>query len=183
MNKLLSGIFIAVTMFLGSVSSGHAATKEWLDYSTQQTLQLFKAEIPGATDLLSKSSGVLVYPSILKAGLGWGGEYGEGAMITRGNAAPTAYYNIISLSFGFQFGIQSKSMLICFLTDDALKRFQNSSGWKAGVDGSITVIGVGANIGLDTEQVSNPIVAVVFDQKGLMYNLTLEGSKISQIFK
>lgn len=183
MNKFIVGILVAFSMFLGTVSTSQAATKEWLDYSSQQTLQVFKAEIPGASDLLSKSSGVLVFPNVLKAGLGWGGEYGEGALITKGNAAPQAYYNIVSVSFGFQFGIQAKSMLICFLTDDALKEFQNSGGWKAGVDASIAVIGVGANVGIDTQTVTSPVVAVVFDQKGLMYNLSLEGSKISRIFK
>jgi lipid-binding SYLF domain-containing protein len=183
MNKLIAGVLIAFSMFFGTISTSQAATKEWLDYSSQQTLQIFKAEIPGASDLLAKSSGVLVFPSILKAGLGWGGEYGEGALITRGNAAPQAYYNLISVSFGFQFGIQSKSVLICFMTDEALKDFQNTSGWKAGVDASIAVIGVGANVGLDTQTLSSPVVAVVFDQKGLMYNLSLEGSKISRIIR
>lgn len=163
--------------------NANAATKDYLDYSAQHTLSLFSQQIPGGSDLLAKGAGVLVFPSVIKAGIGWGGEYGEGALIEKGSAIPSSYYNIVGLSFGFQFGIQVKSVVIVFLTDKSLQDFKNSSGWKAGVDGSIAVIAVGVGASIDTQQLNSPIVAVVFDQRGLMYSLTLTGDKISRIYK
>jgi len=68
-----------------------------------------------------------------------------------------------------------------FMTDTALAKFQRTDGWKVGVDGSITIIAVGAGGAVDTNSISSPLVGFIFDQKGLMYNLTLEGSKITRI--
>lgn len=163
--------------------NANAATKDYLDYSTQHTLSLFTQQIPGGTDLLAKGAGVLVFPSVVKAGIGWGGEYGEGALIEKGSSIPSSYYNIIGLSVGFQFGIQVKSVMLVFLTDKALQDFKNSSGWKVGVDGSVAIIAVGVGASIDTQRLDAPIVGIVFDQRGLMYNLTLEESKISRIWK
>ena len=97
----------------------------------------------------------------------------------RGRTA--GFYNIVSASIGFQFGAQARSVIIMFMTEAALAQFQRTDGWKVGVDGSITVIAVGAGGAIDTNSVTSPIVGFIFDQKGLMYNLTLEGSKITRI--
>jgi len=184
LHKLLMVFAVALFATMGlQPQPASAASKDFLDYSTQHALGLFTQEIPGAQDLLSKGSGVLVFPRVLKAGLGWGGEYGEGALIEKGQSIPSSYFNILGLSFGFQFGIQEKTVIIVFLTDKALQDFKNSAGWKVGVDGSIAVIAVGVGASIDTAQLNSPIVSVVFDQRGLMYNLTLEGSKISRIMK
>ncbi len=56
-------------------------------------------------------------------------------------------------------------------------------GWKVGVDGSVAIIAVGAGCAVDTNTIHSPIVGFIFDQRGLMYNLTLEGSKISRIYR
>ncbi len=117
----------------------------------------------------------------MKAGFGFGGEYGEGALLVRGR--PAAYYNSVSASFGFQLGAQARSVIIMFMTPEALDAFTYKNGWKIGVDGSVAVIAVGAGAAVDTNTIANPVVAFIFDQKGLMYNLTLEGSKISRIYR
>jgi len=142
-------------------------------------LEQFNKEIPGAEDFIKKAKGVLIFPQVIKAGFGIGGEYGEGVLQVAGKTVD--YYSTMAASIGFQFGAQAKSIILVFTKADALKAFRNSDGWKAGVDGSVALISLGMGDSLDTINVKDPIVAFVFGQKGLMYNLTLEGSKFSKL--
>jgi lipid-binding SYLF domain-containing protein len=122
----------------------------------------------------------LVFPTVIKAGFGVGGEYGEGAMRVGGRTV--AFYNVLSASIGFQLGAQARSVIIMFMTPQALGNFQRIDGWRVGVDGSVVLIAVGAGGSIDTDKITNPVVGFILDSKGLMYNLTLEGSKISRIY-
>jgi lipid-binding SYLF domain-containing protein len=67
------------------------------------------------------------------------------------------------------------------MTPRALAGFNNKAGWKVGVDGSVTLITLGADASIDTDKITSPVIGFVLDAKGLMYNLTLEGSKITRI--
>jgi len=154
-----------------------AATE--INADANATLQSFVAQNPSARELGRKAAGILVFPSVIKAGIGLGGEYGEGVLIIRGE--PAGYYNLVSASFGFQLGVQSRSVIIMFMTEEALAGFQNAYGWKVGVDGSIVVVTVGTGGSIDTDSLTSPVIAFILDPKGLMYNLSLEGSKISRI--
>ena len=100
--------------------------------------------LPGSGQGLSKAAEVLVFSSVIKAGLGIGGEYGEGALRIGGKTGE--YYNTAAASLGFQITAQSNSVLLVFPSRDALSDFRKSEGWKAGVDGSVAVVkwGVGA---------------------------------------
>ena len=92
-----------------------------------------------------------------------------------------AYYNTMAASIGFQIGAQMKSIVLVFMNQKALTEFRNSDGWEVGVDGSVALIEWGAGKDLNTMAISDPVVGFVFNNKGLMYNLNLEGSKITQI--
>jgi lipid-binding SYLF domain-containing protein len=142
-------------------------------------LENFEKEVKRGKEFLHSSKGVLCLPKVVKAGVGVGGEYGEGALRIGGKTVE--YYNIASASFGFQFGGQVKTVILVFMQDEALKKFRGSQGWKAGVDGSVALVKLGAGESLDTTKLKEPIVGFVLGQKGLMYNLTLEGSKFSKI--
>jgi lipid-binding SYLF domain-containing protein len=156
-----------------------ASSAEEINDAANATLHRFVEQNPSAEELGRKAAGVLVFPSVVKAGMLLGGQYGEGVLIVRGNAA--GYYNIISASLGFQLGVQSLSIIIVFVTEQALADFQRAYGWKVGIDGSIVVVTLGAAGSIDTDSLTSPIVAFVTDQEGLMYSLSLEGSKISRI--
>ena len=156
-----------------------AASGPEIDVEVQSTLSEFFTKVGFARALANRAVAILVFPTVVKAGFGIGGEYGEGALQIHGQTA--RYYSIISGSIGFQFGAQARSVIIMFMTDQALAQFQAMDGWKVGIDGSITIIAVGVGGALDTNNITSPIVGFIFDQKGLMYNLTLEGSKISRI--
>jgi lipid-binding SYLF domain-containing protein len=157
----------------------HAASGPEIEAQVRATLGRFFREVGSSRELANQAVAILVFPIVVKAGFGIGGEYGEGALHIRGRTA--GYYNIISGSIGFQFGAQARSVIIMFMTDSALAGFERTDGWKVGVDGSIAVITIGAGGAIDTNSISSPIIGFIFDQKGLMYNLTLEGSKITRI--
>lgn len=160
------------------MTSAHSLTA-----SVDATLHKFRGDTIGGGLLLKMSKGMLVFPSIVKVGvLGIGGQYGEGALVLSENKV-VDYYNLVSASFGFQLGAQAYSMIIAFLTDDALQSFRYSQGWKVGVDASVAVIKLGMGAKIDTENIKESVVAFVFDNEGLMYSLTLEGTKISRILK
>lgn len=156
-----------------------AASKDELDAHARQTVEDLYRASPAAKQLAGKSAGMLVFPNVFKAGFWVGAEYGEGALEVASKTA--GYYNLISASFGLQIGVQDKSVVLMFMTPEALNKFRASDGWKAGVDGSIAIVTVGAGKDFDTETLQKPIVGFVFNNKGLMANLTLEGSKISRI--
>ena len=177
---------IACTILMGlilicSTGMAFADTAKEIDVSVDVTLERFKKEIPGADSFIKKAKGALVFPSVIKAGFGIGGEYGEGALRVGGKTVE--YYSTMAASIGFQLGAQSKSIILVFTKDNALKHFRNSDGWKVGVDGSVALVSLGMGDSLDTTNVKDPIVAFIFGQKGLMYNLTLEGSKFSKIVR
>ena len=178
-NKFLSGIlgFILLSMF-ANVSYATPSAKE-IDLKVDSALAQLQAQVFDGKDLIHKAKAVLVFPQVIKGGIGIGAEYGTGAL--RINGKTVDYYNTISASVGFQLGGQVKSVFLFFMQDPALKEFRASEGWKAGVDGSIALISVGADGSIDTTKTDQPIIGFVLGQKGLMYNLTLEGSKYNKI--
>jgi lipid-binding SYLF domain-containing protein len=169
----------AVFALLVPPARTQAGSAAQIDAAVEGTLREFFRQIRGSQELVSKSAAVLVFPSVIKAGIGIGGEYGEGALLTRGRTLE--YYNTVSASIGFQFGAQARSVIIVFMTPEALASFRRVNGWKVGVDGSVALVTVGIGGSIDSTKIASPIVGFIFDGKGLMYNLTLEGSKISRI--
>ena len=169
-----------VVLCLGA-DVANAATAREIDVSVDVALENFEKDVAGSKPFLANAKGLLVFPKVIKAGVGFGGEYGEGALRIGGKTVD--YYNTLAGSFGLQFGAQAKTIVIVFLNEDALNGFRNSDGWKVGVDGSVAVITIGAGTSLDSSKLNEPIVGFVLDQKGLMYNLTLEGAKFSKMKK
>jgi lipid-binding SYLF domain-containing protein len=177
--RALSLALITMLAMVALPSRSEAASASEIDADVNAALTSFESQIRGARELASKAAGVLVFPSVVKAGIGLGGEYGEGLLIIRGR--PGGYYNLISGSFGFQLGVQTRTVIIMFMTEQALASFEGTYGWKVGVDGSVAIVTLGAGGAIDTESLTSPVLGFIVDPAGLMYNLTLEGSKISRI--
>jgi len=175
-----------VTALLGALAllpttTVHAASAAELDAEVAETIRIFKKDVKGADVFLSQAAGYLVFPRVIKVGIGVGAETGEGALVVDGRSA--SYFRTTSGSFGLQLGAQSKSMVIAFMTKESLAKFRGSSGWQVGVDGSVALIDLGAGKQINTGNIKDPVVGFIFGAKGLMYNLTLEGTKISRIKK
>jgi lipid-binding SYLF domain-containing protein len=177
--KALCFVLVSLSVSVAAPEKSKAASAAEIDADVRATADKFALQVRGARELAAKAEGVLVFPSVVKAGFGFGGEYGEGALLVRGR--PNTYYNIVSASFGFQIGVQSRSIIIMFMSRDALDQFDRTAGWKVGVDGSVVLVTLGADGSIDTNNLTSPVIGFVLDQKGLMYNLTLEGSKITRI--
>ncbi|MGD0531656.1 MAG: YSC84-related protein [Methyloceanibacter sp.] len=173
------GVALIAAAAIGFWAPIAEASAAKINADVRATLDQFFRQTPGAHELASSAAGVLVFPTVVKAGFGIGGEYGEGAMLSGGRTS--GYYNLVSASFGFQFGAQARTVIIMFMTPAALASFDRIAGWKVGVDGSVTLITLGAGAAIDTNQITSPVIGFVLDPTGLMYNLTLEGSKISRI--
>jgi len=156
-----------------------AHNRDELDARVREAIHELNQTSSTARELSAKARAMLVFPRVFKAGYGIGGEFGEGVLLTDGKI--TDYYNIASASVGLQLGIQRKSVVILFMTDDALRRFRESEGWKVGVDTSIAIVTVGIGGEIDTSTLQKHVIGFLFSNKGLMYNLTLEGSKISRV--
>ncbi len=175
-------VLIACLMVFAVPSSALADTAREIDVSVDVALEKFTKEVKGAGEFLQASKGVLVFPKVFKAGFFWlGGEYGEGGLRIDGKTAD--YYNMAAGSLGFQLGAQVKTVILVFLQQEALDNFRKSEGWKAGVDGSIAVADVGVGQAVDSNTFKQPIIGFIIDQKGLMYNLTLEGAKFTKMVK
>ncbi len=176
--RVLGSVLAALSPLLLAGAAAAASAKE-IDIRVDAALERFAEEVSGGKAFLKQAEGVLVLPRVIKAGFGIGGEYGEGALRIGGKTVD--YYSTAAASIGFQLGAQSKTILLVFLDKKALRDFRNSQGWEAGVDGSVALATIGAGGTLDTTNLRDPIVGFVFNNKGLMYNLTLEGSKFTRI--
>ena len=180
MNKLKKFSLLAM-LTLACSSVAIAASKVEIDANVEVALEKFYEESPAGKRLAEKSVAMLVFPRVVKAGVGVGGEYGEGALLVNGNTQ--AYYNVASASIGFQLGAQVKSQIIMFMEQEALDTFRSSDGWEAGVDGSVALVEFGAGGDINSNTAQSPIIGFIFSNKGLMYNLTFEGSKMTRIHR
>lgn len=177
MKPLLAVLCLATLV----ASPAFADSKVELDAKVQEARAELARHTSAGAELAAKARGVLVFPRVIKAGFGVGGEYGEGALLVGGKTV--GYYNIAAASIGLQLGAQARTEIILFMTADALAGFRDRQGWKAGVDGSVALATLGAGGTIDTETARKPIIGFIFSNKGLMYNLTFEGSKITKIDK
>ena len=164
-------------------NASQAATAQAIDAGADKALEQFRSQVKGSDELLRGAKGYLVFPEVIQAGIGIGGQYGEGVLRVGGRSM--AYYSIAAGSIGFQLGAQRKSILIVFLQNQALQSFRakarTDKAWSVGVDGSVTLLNLGAQASIDSATINQPIVGFVFGQAGLMYDLSLQGSKITRL--
>lgn len=158
----------------------NAAARAEIKIGVDSTLTRLYTQAAGSRELVTKAEGVLVFPRVLAAGFVVGGEYGRGELRTK--TSPGGYYNLASLSVGFQAGAQSKAMVILFMTKDSVEKFRaNRGGWNLGADASVALVKIGANGQIDTITATQSVQVIVLTNAGLMANLSLEGTKITPI--
>ena len=171
--------FAAVALLLSAVSFG--ATKAEIDERVHVAMHQFYELNPQHKDLVARAKGVLVFPRITKGGVGVGGQFGEGALRIDGKNVD--YYSIASASVGVTLGLAKRKEVILFMTQEALDKFVNSHGWTIGADTNVAVLSKGAGGSYDTQTLQRPILGFVFGEKGLIGDISLEGSKVTKIEK
>ncbi|MDA9109761.1 lipid-binding SYLF domain-containing protein [Woeseiaceae bacterium] len=150
------------------------ATAAEIDSDANIALGLLSTEIDDSTIYIDQAYGYLIFPRVVKVGMGVGIETGEGVLRVAGSSVD--YYRLSSGSLGFQVGAQAKAIVVAFMTEDVLNNFRNNPGWKVGVDGTVTIIDKGLGQSIDSDKILDPIIAFIFDSRGLMYSLTMEGT-------
>ena len=175
----LFGVLTAACTTTSSTGGDPAARRSSIDASVDSALSKLQAQVQGSSELMTKARGVLVFPSVVSAGLGVGGSYGQGALRVGGRSV--GYYSTTAASVGLLAGADSKAVFVLFMTQDALDKFQASKGWTAGADASVTMAKVGASATVDTQTAQQAIIGFALSNAGLMANLSLDGTKINKI--
>lgn len=163
----------------GFVTSAYAATAADLNTDASQALQNLYKSNANAKAVSEKAVAVLVFPNIVKAGLVFGGAYGEGVLQKSGKA--TSYYNTVTGSWGLQAGAQSYGYVVFLMNDKAVKYLEDTHGWEIGVGPTVVVVDEGVAKNFSTSTLKDDAYAFIFDQQGLMAGVSIEGSKITQI--
>ena len=169
----------ALVALFGSVAL--AVDTAAIDSGVSATLDKFYGLANRNKYLADNAAAVLVFPSITKAGIGVGGEHGDGALLQGGKTV--GYYSISGASIGLTFGVSRHSEVILFQTPQARDKFVSGKDWSIGADASVAVVKKGAGGNYDNETLSKPVLAFVFAEKGLMGDASLAGAKISKIAK
>jgi lipid-binding SYLF domain-containing protein len=145
----------------------------------EEALHQLEAREPRSRLYARHARAVLVFPAIFKAGFVFGGESGDGVLFIDGHAA--GFYNLSGGTFGFQAGAEKFSYALFFMNDSALRNLRRSSGFAAGTGPSIAIINTGVAAEANSTTMTKDIYAFPFSEKGLMADLTLQGTKISHI--
>jgi lipid-binding SYLF domain-containing protein len=169
---------LAILGLLASAPS-FAATKAELNASAKKALTHFYTLGSMNKELAGKAAGILIFPSVTKAGAGVAGEYGEGVLQVKGKTVD--YYSVTSASVGVTLGVGTHSEMIMFMTQEALGKFTKSDGWSVGADAAVAVVTQGAGGEYDSATLGKPILGFVFSQKGLIGDLSFEGAKVTKI--
>ena len=173
-------VFAAITAItVGGINNAYAATAEDLNKDSYQALQILYKKNTLASDMSARAKAILVFPNVVKAGLVFGGSYGEGVLIKKGKVVD--YYNSVAGSWGLQAGAQSYGYAVFLMTDKAVKYLEESRGWEVGVGPTVVVVTEGIAKNLSSSTLKDDAYAYIFDQQGLMLGVSIEGTKISHI--
>jgi lipid-binding SYLF domain-containing protein len=155
------------------------ASASEIDRNATQALAILYETTPGARALADKAKGVLIFPDIVKGGLIVAGQYGDGALRVGGRTR--GYYRSVSASVGFQAGGQKFGYVLFFMDNDSLQYLDKSDGWEVGTGPSLVVLDKGFGKNLTTTTLQQGVYAYIFNQKGLMGGVGIQGSKITKI--
>lgn len=173
----LAVIMVGFNVLIPTLSQ--AASASQIDRNATQSLTTLYKNTPGAKALADKAVGVLVFPSIVKGGFIIAGQFGDGALRKKGKTV--AYYRSLAASYGFQAGAQAFGYVLFFMDDDSLRYLDNSAGFELGTGPSLVVLDAGFGKNLSTTTLQKGIYAFIFDQKGLMGGVGIQGTKITKI--
>ena len=179
---LLVEVFMMTTLAFNAVTAARvlAASASAIDRDARAALDKLYKNTPGSKALADKAVAVLVFPSIVKGGFIIAGQFGDGAL--RKNNKTVAYYRSLAASYGFQAGVQAFGYVLFFMDDASLQYLDNSAGFELGVGPSLVVLDEGFGKNLSTTTLQKGVYAFIFDQKGLMGGMGIQGTKITRIY-
>jgi lipid-binding SYLF domain-containing protein len=176
--KVLVGIVVVATALMTS-AVGAADDRAELTKDAQAALSSLYAKVDGAKALGAKATAILTFPKITKAGLGIGGQSGEGVLFKSGKAV--AFYRTSGASLGLQIGAQTYGYSMFFMNEQALSALDAAKGFEVGVGPSVVVMDEGKAKSSTTTTMKDDIYAFIFGQQGLMAGLGIQGNKIKRL--
>ena len=147
---------LLVTLLIGTLAlisnQATAASPEDLNKDASHALAMLLKTNVVAADVSKKAKAILIFPNIVKAGLIFGGAYGEGVL--RQDDKNDGYYNSVTASFGWQAGAQSYGYVVFLMSDKAVKYIRETHGWEIGVGPTVVMVdaGVAKNLTSSTLQ-------------------------------
>lgn len=168
------------TFHILSPAAALAAGAGEIDRDARAALADLYKKMPGAKALGDKAVAVLVFPTIVKGGFIFAGQFGDGALRKGGKSI--AYYRSLAVSYGFQAGAQAFGYVLFFMDDASLQYLDNTAGFELGVGPSLVVLDEGFGKNLSTTTLQKGVYAFIFDQKGLMGGAGIQGTKITRIY-
>jgi lipid-binding SYLF domain-containing protein len=178
---LISMALAMATVVVAPVQPAFALSASELREDAAAALAHLYKTRPEAKELGAKAKAILVFPQIVKAGFIVGGAFGEGVLLKGG--AHAGYYSSVAASYGLQAGAQGFGYALFLMTDSAVKYLDKSEGWEIGVGPSLVIVDEGAAKNLSSTTLQKDIYAFIFDQKGLMAGIGIQGTKVTKIDK
>jgi lipid-binding SYLF domain-containing protein len=176
---LAAAIVTAPAVSMTVFDTASAATTDDLNRDSAQALQNLYSTHPFAEEISKHARAILIFPNIVKAGLVFGGAYGEGEL--KQGSRIDGYYNSVTASWGFQAGAQSYGYVVFLMSKKAVRYIHETHGWEIGVGPTVVIVDEGVAKNLSTCTLKDDAYAFIFDQQGLMAGVSLEGTKISHI--
>jgi lipid-binding SYLF domain-containing protein len=144
-------------------------------------------EIMGAEDkaipeaILSKATGIAIFPSTIKAGLVVGGVRGRGILSGRGASgwSSPAFLTLTGGTFGLQIGGESADIILVINGDRGLQNLV-SNQFKIGTDAAIAAGPVGRDAQAATDIQLRAQILSYSRARGLFAGVTINGSTIRQ---
>jgi lipid-binding SYLF domain-containing protein len=172
-----STLLAAPVAAIGARGAAAASDAAEIDRDATAALHRLYAIDHRAAALGPKAAGILIFPKIVKAGFIFGGQGGKGALRVGGKTR--GYYTIAAASWGLQAGVQWFSYALFFMNQNALHYLDQSDGWAIGTDPNVVVVNRGVGTTLNSTTLAKDVIAFPFGQKGLMADISVQGSKIT----
>jgi lipid-binding SYLF domain-containing protein len=172
---------IALVLLAVLAVDAGAASKQELDRDGKKALKTLISKVKAANMLNGKAVAVLVFPDMVKAGFMLGGQIGEGVLLRGGK--PSAYYNSVGASYGYQVGAQKFGYALFFMNEKSVKYLDSSDGFEVGMGPSFVLVDEGKGKSMTSTTATQDVYAFIFSQSGLMAGLGLQGTKITKIDK
>jgi lipid-binding SYLF domain-containing protein len=131
------------------------------------------------SDLFRRSRAVVIFPSVIKAGLGVGGQYGTGVVLRRNPSTrkwgPPAFITLIGGSFGWQMGVQAADLVLLVMSDVSLRSLFHDK-FTIGADASVAAGPIGRDASASTDIALSAGILSYSRAKGLYAGASLQGS-------
>ena len=176
---LVAMMLTALTINAVAPTAALAASASAINRDAKASLAQLYQNVPGSKALADKAVAVLIFPTIVKGGFIFAGQFGDGALRRKGKTV--AYYRSLAASYGFQAGIQAFGYVLFFMDDASVQYLDNSAGFELGVGPSLVVLDAGFGKNLSTTTLQKGVYAFIFDQTGLMGGIGIQGTKITRI--